>query len=192
MKINGPSRTHLRSLAVSRKNGFYISGADGRVYQGDLAKLTNVATAYATPYPSKVIALSKDEMFLINGSDSTFIQIYDVTSANRPKVVRGFSGQTNDIEFLPDNSAFIVASGGNTLSRVDPKTGELTVLATLPYELKAITISPDGKMLAGAAWSGHVVLFNLVTKATSILAQNLQTGFFRSSLVQPASTWRMG
>ena len=171
MKISGPSRTHLRSLAVSRKNGFYISGADGRVYHGDLAKLTNTATSYATPYPSKVIALSMDETFLVNGSDSSFIQIYDLTGASRPKVVRGFSGQTNDIEFLPDNSAFIVASGGKTIARVNPNSGEITTLATLPYELKAITISPDGKMLAGASWSGHVVLFNLVTKETSVLSQ---------------------
>jgi energy-coupling factor transporter ATP-binding protein EcfA2 len=171
MKINGPSRTHLRSLVVSNKNGFYISGADGRVYQGNLAQLTNTATEYATPYPSKVIAVSKDEAFLVNGSDSTFIHIYDLASAGRPRVIRGFSGATNDIEFLPDNSAFIIASGGKTLSKINPQTGEVTLLATLPYELKSISISTDGKQLAGASWTGHVVLFNLETKATSILAQ---------------------
>jgi energy-coupling factor transporter ATP-binding protein EcfA2 len=172
MKINGPSRTHLRSLVVSKKNGFYLSGADGRVYQGDLNKLTNTATSYATEYPSKVIALSTDETYLVNGSDSTFIQIYDLTGANRPKVVRGFTGPTNDIEFLPDNSGFIVSSGGNTLSLVNQNTGDRTVLATLPYELKSISLSSDGKLLAGASWSGHVVLFNLETKATSIIAQD--------------------
>src|SRR5690606_14134997 len=45
-----------------------------------------------------------------------------------------------------------------------------TLIATLPYELKAISISPDGTMLAGAAWSGQVVLYNFQTKSTSILA----------------------
>ena len=112
MKINGPSRTHLRSLAISNKNGFYIAGADGRIYQGDLRNLTNTATQYATQYPSKVIALSKDEEFVVNGSDSSFVQIYDLINGGRPKVVKGFGGATNDIEFLPDNSGFIVASGG--------------------------------------------------------------------------------
>jgi WD40 repeat protein/energy-coupling factor transporter ATP-binding protein EcfA2 len=172
MKINGPSRVHLRSLAVSAKNGFYISGADGRVYQGDLSKLTNTATPYATQYPSKVIALSKDETYLVNGSDSSFIQIYDLKNGNRPKVVKGFSGPTNDIEFLPNNDGFIVSSGGKTLSHVDQATGVSTVLATLPYELKAISISADGKWLAGAAWSGQVVLFNLETKSMSVIAQD--------------------
>jgi WD40 repeat protein len=45
-------------------------------------------------------------------------------------------------------------------------------LASLPYELKAISLSPDGKLLAGASWSGHVVLFNLETRSTSIIAQD--------------------
>ncbi len=171
MKIDGPSRTHLRSLAVSSKSGFYISGADGRIYQGDLTKLTNTATPYATPYPSKVIALSKDEAFVVNGSDSSFVQIYSVLNGGRPKVVSGFKGPTNDIEFLPDNSGFIVSSGSKTLSLVNQNTGAVSTLVTLPYELKSISISADGKWLAGAAWSGQVVLYNLANKSISILAQ---------------------
>jgi WD40 repeat protein len=171
MKINGPSRVHLRSLAVSVKNGFYISGADGRVYQGDLTKLTNVATSYATRYPSKVIALSRDEQVIVNGSDSSFVQIYDLNSSGRPKVVKGFNGATNDIEFLPDNSGFVVASGGKTLTLVNQNTGVATLLATLPYELKSISISADGKWLAGGSWTGQVVLYNLATKAIDVIAQ---------------------
>src|SRR5688572_6703903 len=139
MKINGPARTHLRSLAISNKSGFYIAGADGRIYQGDLRNLTNTATAYATQYPSKVIALSKDEAFVVNGSDSSFVQIYDLINGDRPKVVKGFAGSTNDIEFLPDNSGFIVASAGKTLSKVDQSTGLITILVTVPYELKSIS-----------------------------------------------------
>jgi energy-coupling factor transporter ATP-binding protein EcfA2 len=171
MKIQGPTRVHLRSLAISgNNNGFYISGADGRIYRGDYGKITNSQTEFSNPYPSKIIALSKDENFLVNGSDSAFVQIYNLKSGGRPIVVKGFSGPTNDIEFLPDNSGFIVASGGKNLSFVDHATGISTLLTTLPYELKAITISADGKWLAGASWSGHVVLFNLADKSTSILA----------------------
>ena len=133
--------------------------------------LTNTATPYATPYPSKVIALSKDEVFVVNGSDSSFVQIYNLKNGSRPNVVKGFGGPTNDIEFLPDNSAFIVASGDKRLSKVDQNTGVITFLTTLPHELKSISISADGKWLAGAAWSGQVVLYNFETRATSILAQ---------------------
>ncbi len=171
MKIQGPMRVHLRSLAISGKNnGFYISGADGRIYKGDYSKITNSQTEFSNPYPSKTIALSKDENFLVNGSDSAFVQIYDLKSGGRPIVVKGFSGPTNDIEFLPDNSGFIVASGGRNLYLVNHTTGISTLLTTLQHELKSISISSDGKWLAGAAWSGQVVLYNLADKSTSILA----------------------
>jgi WD40 repeat protein len=53
---------------------------------------------------------------------------------------------------------------------VNPQTGQTTPLANLPYELKAISISADGKWLAGAAWSGEVMLMNLQDKTTSVLA----------------------
>ena len=172
MKINGPSRTHLRSLAISEKNGFYISGADGRIYQGDVNKITNTATPFATPYPSKVIALSKDESFLVNGSDSSFVQIYDLKNGSRPKVVKGFGGPTNDIEFLPDNSGFVVSSGDKKLSLVNQNTGTITLLTTLPYDIKSITISADGKWIAGGSWTGNIILFNVETKALSTIVQD--------------------
>jgi len=171
MKVQGPPRVHMRSLVVSDKNdGFYVAGADGRIYLGDYSKLTNTATSFINPYPTKAIALSKDENFLVNGSDSAFVQIYNLRNGKSPKVVTGLSGASNHIEFLPDNSGFIVSSGGNTLSLINPQTGELKLLVKLPYELKSISISPDGKLLAGASWSGEVLLVNLQDKSTSVLA----------------------
>jgi len=171
MKVQGPPRVHMKSLVVSdHNNGFYVAGADGRIYQGDYSKLSNTATNYINPYPAKAIALSRNENFLVNGSDSSFVQIYDLKGGAKPRVVSGLSGGTNYIEFLPDDSGFIVSSVGNTLSLISPKTGEVTLLATLPYELKSISISPDGKWLAGAAWSGQVVLFSLQDKSTSVVA----------------------
>jgi WD40 repeat protein/energy-coupling factor transporter ATP-binding protein EcfA2 len=171
MKVEGPPRVHMRSLAVSDKNeGFFVAGADGRIYKGDFGKLTNVATDYSNPFPSKVIALSKDESYLVNGSDSSYVQIYSLKNGAKPRVVNGLNGPTNYIEFLPDNSGFVVASGGKTLTIINAQTGETKPLASLPYELKAISISADGKWLAGAAWSGEVVLMNLNDKSVSVLA----------------------
>jgi hypothetical protein len=171
MKVEGPPRVHMRSLAVSDKNqGFFVAGADGRIYKGDYGKLTNIATDYTNPFPSKVIALSKDESYLVNGSDSSFVQIYSLKNGAKPTVVSGLNGPTNYLEFLPDNSGFVVASGGKTLTIVNAQTGQTTPLASLPYELKAISISADGKWLAGAAWTGEVVLMNLQDKTLSVLA----------------------
>ncbi|RAV97986.1 nSTAND1 domain-containing NTPase [Pseudochryseolinea flava] len=163
-KIPGPPRVHIRSLAISgRGTSFFASGADGRIYQGDYDRLSSTVTNYTTPFPSKVIALSKDENYLVNGSDSAFVQLYDLKNGGKAKIIKGFKGQTNDIEFLPKENAFIVASGDRTISKVNAATGEVTKLITMPFELKAISINPNGKTMAGAAWSGQVVILNLQT-----------------------------
>jgi WD40 repeat protein len=173
VKIPGPPRVHMRSLVVSEKsNKFYASGADGKIYHGEYSNGANVSTSYATPYPSKVIAMSKDENYLVNGSDSSTVQVYDLKNGGKPKVVRGFSGASNDIEFLPNGSEFIVVSAGNTIARVNAATGEMRILAILPFEIKAISLSPDGNTLAGAAWTGQIVLLNLATTDYQLLVDD--------------------
>jgi len=171
MKIHGPPRVHLRSLAVMGEgSSFYVSGADGRIYHGNYEKLTNAATGYETPFPSKVIAVSHHEDYLVNGSDSSFVQVYALKGNTKPRVIKGLGGATNDIEFLPDDSGFLVASQDKTLSRVNIQTGAIQKLMTLPYELKAISLSADGQWVAGAAWSGQVVLINLSDLSTQEVA----------------------
>jgi energy-coupling factor transporter ATP-binding protein EcfA2 len=170
MKIQGPLHVHLRSLAVSKNSSnIYVAGADGRIYNGDIEKLTNVPTGFQTPYPSKVIALSKDENYIINGSDSSFIQIYTLQERGSPRIVRNLSGSVHDIEFLPDNTGAIISSRGNALYRVNHLTGELKLLSTLPAEFNALSVSADGKFVAGASWSGKVFLYNLQDNTVSTI-----------------------
>jgi WD40 repeat protein/energy-coupling factor transporter ATP-binding protein EcfA2 len=173
LKIPGPPRVHMRSLVISEKNTkFFTSGADGKIYEGEYIKGSSVATGFATPYPSKVIAMSSDERFLVNGSDSTTVHVYDLKAGGKRKVVNGFSGATNDIEFLPNRSEFIVVSAGNTISRVDAATGEMIILAILPFEIKTISISPDGNTVAGTTWTGQVVMLNLNTTDYTFLVDD--------------------
>lgn len=168
MKIKGPPKVHLRSLAVlGNGTSFYVSGADGRIYRADYARLTNSATGFETPYPSKVIAVSHNEEYLVNGSDSSFLQVYTLRGSTKPRVIKGFGGATNDIEFLPDDAGMLVASQDKALSRVDVRTGAIQKLLTLPYELKSISLSTDGQWVAGGTWSGQVVLIHLTDLSTN-------------------------
>ncbi len=170
MKAQGPPRIHMRSLAISASgSGFYISGADGRIYRGDFDRMTNAPTGLQTAYPSKVIALSKDERYLVNGSDSAIINIYDLKNPARSRIVKGLKGATNDIEFLPDNSGFLVAGQDKTISFVDLNSGTVEVLFKLPYEIKAVSVRKDGNVVAAASWSGQVLIIDLRKKEVSEL-----------------------
>lgn len=172
-KIQGPPRVHLRSIAVPQKSSTcYISGADGRIYQADYQNLTNKPTGFDTPYPSKIIALSVDGNYLVNGSDSSFVKLYNL-STNETNTITGFKEGVNDIECLPDNSQFILATGNNELWSVSPTTGEKENMVTLPFELKSISIHPNGKLLAGATWNGQIVEVNLESKTHRVLVDEL-------------------
>jgi WD40 repeat protein len=78
-------------------------------------------------------------------------------------------GATNDIEFLPNNSGFIVSKADKTVSLVNHLTGKATTLVSLPYELKSLSISPDGSVLAGGTWSGELVLIDLQSKTPEVV-----------------------
>jgi len=164
----------MKSLVVSAKNDrFYASGVDGRIMQGDYEKIMSEQMKFSTPYPSKVIALSMDENYLINGSDSAFVQIYDLRlqTRNKPVAIGRLKSSTNDIETLPDNSGFIISSADNGLYHINQLTGVVEHLISLSEQLKCISISPDGKLLAGGTWSGRVILINLVANSYSVILE---------------------
>lgn len=173
MRIDGPARIHMRSIAMtSTDNVFYVSGADGRIYRANADKMTNGKTGFETAYPSKVIALSQDENYLVNGSDSTMLQVYNLKGKSKPKIIHGLGGATNDVEFLPDNAGLLIAGQDKTLRKANIRTGELKTLLTLPYELKAISIHPGGEVVAAASWSGQILLINIKNNSITELVND--------------------
>jgi WD40 repeat protein len=107
------------------------------------------------------LALSKDEKYLVNGSDSSYIEIINLASRSKPKRVEGHTRFITDIKFLPDNSGFITTSADRTLRLTNQESGQSTKLLSLPYELKSIDISPNGKQLVGVSSAGKMVLVDL-------------------------------
>jgi energy-coupling factor transporter ATP-binding protein EcfA2 len=170
IKVPGPSRNRMNALALSSKGSmYYAAAADGRIFMGDYEKRTGQPTTYQNPSPNKVVALSKDDRYLANGTDSAEVQIFDLQSGVRPVAVRGLTGGTNALEFMPDGSGLIVSKTDRSISLINHLTGVVKTIAISNVELKAIAISPNGKSLAGAAWTGQLVLINLETGAQEVL-----------------------
>jgi WD40 repeat protein len=161
----------MNSVAVSAKGPqLYAAAADGRIFYANYETLEEQPTGYENPYPNKLVALSVDENYLINGTDSADIQIFDLRSKKTsPLLVKGLAGTTNAIEFLPDNSGFIVSKGNKTIHKINQATGQATIIASLPHELKSISISPDGKMIVGGARTGELMLINLQTGTSEVV-----------------------
>ncbi len=163
VKLPGGFKNKMFALAVSQTSDkFFTSGNDGRIMQGSFVDLTSQSPFYENKgHTNRVLALSIDEKHLVNGSDSSHLEIFNLESPNKePIIVKGHQGSISDIKFLPNNSGFISASTDHTLRLTNQVSGRSKVVLTLPYDLKSIDISSDGEWIAGASVSGKVVLIN--------------------------------
>ncbi len=164
VKTPGNLKNRMYALAISSKSQqFYTTGNDGKIVSGDYLNQTiGESPLISNAFPNKVLALSKDEKYLANGSDSTFIQVFNLSIPTQsPLIVKGHKGSVNDIKFLPDNSGFISVSTDRTVRFTNVETGESKKLLSLPFALKSISINNDGSQLAGASPSGQLVIVNL-------------------------------
>ncbi len=164
VKIPGGGKNRMYSIAVSgNSTSFYTTGSDGKIVKGDyLNPEIKSATIFENKgFPNKVLALSKDEKYLINGGDSSYVEIINLASPSKPKRVEGHTRFVTDIEFMPDNSGFITASADRTLRITNQETGVSNKVVSLPYEVKSIDISPNGKQLVGVSPSGKMILVDL-------------------------------
>lgn len=170
IRVSGRTRNRMFSIAMSKKaNLFYTTGNDGRIIQGNVDTQSAGAVVAANPFPNRVIALSNDEQYLANGSDSSFMQVFNLATA-RATVVRGHTSFVNDIRFLPDDSGFISASNDKTIRFTDHKTGQSTLVVSLPFDIKAIDVSADSKWAVAASSGGQVIRVDIPNKTYEVIA----------------------
>lgn len=163
VKVPGGLKNKMFALAVSQKTDkFFTTGNDGRIMRGSFVDLkTDAPFASNKGYANRVLALSKDEKYLVNGSDSSNVEIFDLEFPDRaPKRVKGHRASIVDIKFLPDNSGFISISADRTMRLTNQVTGQSRNVLNLPFDLKSIDISPDGKWIIGGSTSGVLLLIN--------------------------------
>jgi len=162
-RVPGNFKNKMYALTVSSNSSvFYTTGNDGRIFQGNYLNQKVDKLLYENKgYPNRVLALSKDEKYLVNGSDSSYVEIFNLAEPSKPLIVNGHTQLINDIKFLPDNSGFISASADRTLRLTNHLNGQSKSILTLPYDLKSIDISPDGKQLAGVSTNGNLIIVNL-------------------------------
>jgi len=162
-RVPGNLKNRMYALAVSQNTSiFYTTGNDGRIFQGNYLNQKADKLLYENKgYPNRVLALSKDEKYVVIGSDSSYMEIINLKEPSRPLRVAGHTQLVNDIKFLPNNSGFISASTDKTLRFTNHVTGQGRTILTLPYDLKSFDINPAGTQLAGVSTNGNLIMVNL-------------------------------
>ncbi|HTH55084.1 MAG TPA: hypothetical protein VL728_03515 [Cyclobacteriaceae bacterium] len=163
VKMPGNYRSKMFALAVSNNSSsFFTSGNDGRIFQGDFVTPKVDRVIDEKKFPNRVLALSIDEKYLVNGSDSSYVEIFNLSDQKKaPQIVPGHNGPVTDLKFLPDNSGFISSSSDRTLRFTNHVNGQSKQILQLPFDIKSIDISSDGKSLVAGSTSGKLILVNL-------------------------------
>ena len=135
--------------------------------------------------------MSEDEKYLVNGSDSSSIQIFDLGKpGEKPLSVRGHRGFIVDIKFLPDNSGFISMGSDHTIRFTNHQNGQSKLLTKVPYDIKSIDISHDGKLLAAVAATGQLIMVDLTTNTFDLKRdESLNHVRVLSVAFHPTRTW---
>ncbi len=161
LKVPGVSRNRINSVAISSNNNtFYAAGADGRIYKGNLDSQDIVPTAMENRYPNRTVALSKDDRYLLNASDSSFVQIFDLNQGKSKPAIARLGATVHDAEALPNGQGFIVSTA-NAVWQVN-NNGSSKKLMGSQAPIKSLHINKAGTMAVGGTWTGKLMMIDLV------------------------------
>ena len=160
---SGVLRNSVRSIVFeNNSNRFYITGTEGKIVSASLSAPENTVPIASNPYPNRVLAISDDDKWLVNGSDSTSIRVVDLKSPNgRGSFIKGHQSFVNDMAFLPGQHVFISSGGDRQIRKNDIGSMSSTLLKTTDEQYKTLAISSSGKWLAGGTLSGKVMLLDI-------------------------------
>ncbi|MBX7126099.1 MAG: hypothetical protein K1X47_10435 [Cyclobacteriaceae bacterium] len=171
-------RNKMYGLAVSQTSSrFYTTGNDGRIFGGDYTQLKVDAPMASNRFPNRVLAVSSDDRYLVNGSDSSYVQIYSMTNPGTPVLALGHRAAVTDLHFLPGSHQFLSVSSDLTVRLTDAESGKGKQILKLPYDLKSIDVTRDGKWMAGASSTGKLILVSLVDYTVRILKDDAPQRF---------------
>jgi ABC-type oligopeptide transport system ATPase subunit len=168
LRVPGVSRNRINSVAVSsNSNTFYAAGADGRIFKGNLDNQEITPTSMENRFPNRIVALSKDDRYLLNAGDSAFVQIFDLQKEKAKPVLVRLGAQVHDAEVLSNGDGFLVSTA-NAVWTVS-STGKTKKIISSPDPIKSLHINKAGTLAVGGTWSGKLYLIDIAKYAYETL-----------------------
>lgn len=171
-KLDGQMRNSARSVVISEDGStLFATGTQGKVIMSGLNQGDQTVLLHQNRYPNRVLRLAGNERYLLVGSDSSSIQVIDLTmTGNAASRINGHTSFVNDIHLL-DEMTFLSVAGDGTLRRNDLKNMQSELVASLPEEVKVIDVSPDGQFMYGGTVTGKVYRTNLKNGQSELFAR---------------------
>jgi WD40 repeat protein len=158
----------IGSTAVLDKGARLLtSGGDATIRLWDLKtgrKLNQINAGHAHP---EAVAVTADGKWLATAGQDGTIRLLELPAGNVVKEMpMPNSGANQNLAFSPDGRHLAVTGGTRTLIWEIPSGQQLRELKHLEGQMRALTISPDGKMLCTATAEGGLGLVHVWEVAT--------------------------
>lgn len=170
LNLEGHDKGAARSLVTRvQSKEIYSGGSDGRILrwtlQGAIWKPDTI-TRVRTDYQVYALDISPDGNWLVAGGATTgditknYIELYDLKNPSQgPKKIGGFSGVETLIYSHNEHGAYVRDEAGKSIKFTDFNTVREVIK---PKEkLHTITMSNNGKYLAGAGANGTLYVWDI-------------------------------
>lgn len=168
--LEGHTRGAARALVTRvQQREIYSGGSDGRILRwrpdGGTWKADSISGG-REDYQVYSIDVSPDDNWLVAGGATTgditnnYIELYDLRNPSQPaKKIYGFTGVENVEYAKHENGAFVRDQAGFSIKFTDFNTVREVIK---PKEkIATITLSPDGKRLAGVGAGGSLFIWDI-------------------------------
>ncbi|MBX2967032.1 MAG: High-affnity carbon uptake protein Hat/HatR [Cyclobacteriaceae bacterium] len=183
--LKGHDAGNARALVTHGKDEhIYSGGSDGRIIRWthvrgvwqpeilvDKTKRANyqVYSMDISPDETKLVAAG---LYTLN-EQNNYVELYDLSNMKaEPKKITGFRYSVEDVHFTPDgNGIYARDNGGMSIKLADFNTAKEVIKP--PVKINAISLSDDGKKLAGAGDNGTLYIWDVTNNYAVTEVRNL-------------------
>ncbi len=158
-------QAHTESVnsVVFRPNStvFYSASSDGQVLRWDVNDTSKTPeTLISTSVVNNLLAVSPNGQWLAIATDGTGIQMINPTSNSRtPTRINWGNNRVIAMDFDADYENIIFAGSDNSIVKHHIRSGNNTVIGKTDSEVLALSVSPDGRMIAAGTRAGQIIIF---------------------------------
>ncbi len=153
----------VRSVVYAPRNRWLFSaGSKGRLIRWDRFEgVPEPEVIIKNNTINMVMAISKDERWLVCGCEGLGIQVFDLTKpGSAPRIFTAHQNRVRSIAMFNDNQSMLTSGIDNSIIKWDLLTGIKEVFYELDSPAKSMAISGDDQTVAVGTRNGKLLLFS--------------------------------